>query len=108
MNKTSDKAVADYLNNMFMDLTVSDSETVVSPPSDYQPLDSNDSGFRLVPCMDPFQFMNMGSSIHKSNIWLAYLLILNLSERLPQGSLKQYCLRQCQTLLNQFTQRNHH
>ena len=108
MNKTSDKAVADYLNNMFMDLTVSESETIVSPPSGYQARDSNDIGLRLVPCMDPFQFMNMENSISKSNIWLAYLLILNLSERLPQGTLKQYCLRQCQTLLNQFTQHNHH
>lgn len=104
MNKTSDKAVADYLNNMFMDLAISEPEVSTTKVSEYIPLDSNNLGFQLVPCMDPFNLMNLENAVTPSKIWLAYIMVLNLAKNLPSGTLKQYCLRQCQILLNQFNQ----
>jgi hypothetical protein len=108
MNKTSDKVISDYLNNMFMDLTISEPDVITNVCTEYVPLDSTQTGFQLVPCMDPFQFMNLEHSISPSKIWLAYLMILNLARTLPFGPLKKYCLQQCQILINQFNQQSCH
>lgn len=101
MSNTSNKAVQDYLSNMFMDLTMSDPDAVIEVSQHYVPQDSIETGFKMVPCMDPFSLMGLEKSVSSEKIWLAYLFILNLSCRLPEGHLKQYCLRQCQTLNNQ-------
>lgn len=101
MNNTSDKAVADYLSNMFMDLTLSDPSIDLAPTPYYTPLDSIGAGCRLVPCLDPFKLMDIDNETSIKKIWLAYISIINLSVSLPNGYLKQYCLRQCLTLKNQ-------
>ena len=108
MSNTSNKAVQDYLSNMSMDLTMSDPETVPDVNQAYEPQDSIDTGYKMVPCMDPFSLMGLETVVSPENIWLAYLSILNLSSRLPEGHLKQYCLRQCQTLNNQLIHRSMH
>jgi hypothetical protein len=110
MNKTSDKVVCDYINNMFMDLALSESisEPALDQVRDYVPLDSVVTGYQIVPCMDPFNLMTVENTGSHENIWLAYLSILNLSKGLPGGYLKQYCLRQCLTLKAQLDNRGLH
>lgn len=111
MNKTSDKAVSDYLSNMFMDLTISDTETppVSNVAVEYSPLDSVQIGSRLIPCLDPFKLMALeNASLTPETIYLAYLSILNFTHQLPEGYLKQYSLRQCQTLQLQLTKYGQH
>ncbi len=104
MTKTSDKVVCDYLSNMFMDLTLSDSDmdsglnSDINGSSTYVPLDSIQHGCQMVPCIDPFKLMTIDNAVSSERIWLAYLSILNILMILPNGYLKQYCIRQCQTL----------
>ena len=110
MTKTSDKAVSDYLSNMFMDLTLSDSEIRSDNhgSSTYDPHDSIQHGCQVVPCIDPFKLMTIDNAVSKERIWLAYLSILNILMILPDGYLKQYCIRQCQTLKLQLNKHRIH
>ena len=111
---TSKTAVKDYLDNMFMDLTLS--ETVVNisvppvniTPTPYYPVDSIEFGSRMVPCIDPFKLMGMTahtseSQVSESQNWLAYLVMLSLCKALPIGRVQQYCFAQCQTLNNKIS-----
>lgn len=110
MTKTSDKAVSDYLNNMFMDLTLSDPEITsdIDGSSAYVPLDSIQHGCQMVPCIDPFKLMTIDNAVSTEKIWLAYLSLLNVLIDLPDGYLKQYCIRQCQTLKLQLNKHRVH
>ncbi len=100
MNNTHDNKVYEYINSMFMDLTMSESTNVpvAVNVTQYIPLDSVNSGFQMVPCLDPFSLMNIDNTLSIEENWLVFLAVLNLTCAIPQGKLKQYCLRQCQTL----------
>ena len=100
MMNSSDSVVRHYLDSLLLDLTMPEPESKVADVADYFGKDSIISGQRLVPCFDPFIFMEVGTGLSKSQHWLVALLILQLCGSLPTGRLKSYCLRQCQTLFN--------
>ena len=95
MLSASDRAVSDYLNNLFFD----ESLPTVIEPSPYKPLDSVDLGCRLQPCTDPFALMTM-SQVSEHIIWEAFLQLLLLGNALPQGQLKRYVFKQSEILLH--------
>ena len=106
MMNNANKAVSDYLNSMFMDLTLAEcvTEPLMEPPvvqGEIKAADSIDVGQRLEPCLDLFQFMLIGNE-SKSNpqCFLALLALIQLSGQLPESRVKVYCLRQSQILLN--------
>ena len=94
MAGTSDKAVSDYLDNLFFE-TLPPVNNNVTP---YQPLDSVDLGCRLQPCTDPFSLMSM-TNVSEHIIWEAFLQLLLLGQALPQGQLQRYVFKQSQILL---------
>lgn len=108
---TSDKAVTAYLDNLLndiaLDLPVDEAEVQVSPPitaasGEYHPKDTVDITRRMVPLIDPFSLMDL--RVDKSNahlLWLGVHELLPVVGQLPASTLKQYCLRQCQTLIRQ-------
>ena len=105
---TSDKAVTDYLNNLLNDLTL-DSVSIAPPsstPSDdadftFAPADSVDVTSRMVPLVDPFRLMALQDNRGNQNLlWLGIHGLLPLCMHLPDSAIKQYCLRQCQTLMH--------
>ncbi len=110
MNNASNanKAVSDYLNSMFMDLTLAECVTgpLLETPfvqDKIEATDSIDLGQRLEPCLDLFQFMLMGKKDQLNpQHFLALLTLIQLSGKLPESRVKEYCLRQCQILLNMF------
>jgi hypothetical protein len=102
---TSKDAVNDYLNAMFMDVTLS--ESVVDTPDDVptvsiQPNDSVPVGARVVSCLDPFQLMDLKAGNQHHNQWLALTILLQVSESLPRSAVKSYCLNQYQILYNKW------
>jgi|GEM_PF-2021136 len=100
MNNTSDSVVSQYLDSLLLDLTLSETELKVAERPAYVAQDSVIMGQRLVPCFDPFLFMGVQAEHTRSQHWLVVLMVLQLCGSLPAGRLKNYCLRQCQTLLN--------
>jgi hypothetical protein len=94
MAGTSDKAVSDYLDNLFFE-TLPPVNNEITP---YQPLDSVDLGCRLQPCTDPFLLMSM-SDVSEHIIWETFLQLLLLGQTLPQGQLQRYVFKQSQILL---------
>ena len=100
MDTTSDNVVSNYLDSLLMDLTLSEVTVNVAPLATYSPQGSIDSGQRLVPCFDPFLFMDIKAGYSRSQHWLVYILVLRLSASLPPSALRRYCQRQCQTLIN--------
>ncbi len=100
MNNTSDSVVSQYLDSLLLDLTLSEAELKVADNPVYVAQDSVNMGQRLVPCFDPFLFMGVQAGHSRSQHWLVVLLVLQLCASLPAGKLKNYCLRQCQTLLS--------
>ena len=100
MNNNSDHVVSHYLDSLLLDLTLPEPELNMAVVPVCVPQDSIVSGQRMVPCFDPFLFMDINAGYSSSQHWLVYLCILHLSGSLPAGQLKKYCLRQCQALLN--------
>ncbi|OUR66542.1 hypothetical protein A9Q73_06980 [Bermanella sp. 47_1433_sub80_T6] len=100
MNNTSDSVVSQYLDSLLLDLTLSEPELKVAQIPAYIAQDSVVMGQRLVPCFDPFLFMEVKAGHSRAQHWLMVLMMLQLCGSLPAGRLKNYCLRQCQTLLN--------
>ncbi len=100
MSQSSNCVVSNYLDSLLMDLTLTESELQVSAPPSIKTQDSITNGQRLVPCFDPFLFMDVLHQYSKTQQWLVFILVLRLGSTLPNGVLKKYCLRQCQTLLN--------
>ena len=100
MNNTSDAVVSQYLDSLLLDLTLSEVELKGADHSALVAEDSIIMGQRLVPCLDPFLFMGVRAGHTRAQHWLVVLLMLQLCASLPTGQLKSYCLRQCQTLLN--------
>ena len=104
---TSDKAVADYLDNLLNELPpidVPDEGNATFLP--WQPADTVDTTCRMVPSMDVFELMAMAPDQNQSMshrfkhlTWLSIHLLLPISARLPNSTVKQYLIRQCQTLL---------
>ncbi len=100
MNNNTDSVVSHYLDCLLLDLTLTERQLDTSVVPLYSAQDSVVSGQRMVPCFDPFLFMDMNADYSGSQHWLVYLLVLRLCGSLPQGALKKYCMRQCETLLN--------
>ncbi len=100
MHTTSDYVVSSYLDSLLMDLTLSEATIKIAPIATYSPQDSIISSQKLVPCFDPFLFMDITAGYSRTQHWLVYLLVLRLSASLPPSALRRYCRRQCQTLIN--------
>ncbi len=100
MDTTTDYVVSSYLDSLLMDLTLPDVTSKVAPISTYSPQDSIATSQRLVPCFDPFLFMDISAGYSRSQHWLVYILVLRIRASLPPSALKSYCDRQCQTLSN--------
>lgn len=94
MAGTSDKAVSDYINNLFFDETL----PPIVQTLHYQPLDSVDVACRLQPCHDPFALMAMADA-SEHMVWEAFLQLLLLGQALPQGQVQRYVFTQSQILL---------
>ena len=61
---------------------------------------------RMVPLLDPFALMGLptgqqATSSERHLLWLGVHELLPVVNQLPPSQLKQYCLRQCQTLIQQ-------
>ncbi|MFT5594036.1 MAG: hypothetical protein ACI8SR_002423 [Oceanicoccus sp.] len=93
MAGTSDKAVSDYIHNLFFDEML----PPVAQPFCYQPLDSVDVACRLQPCHDPFALMTMAGA-SEYMVWEAFLQLLLLGQSLPQGQVQRYVFKQSQIL----------
>ena len=108
---TSDKAVTAYLDNLLNDISldlpldeadVQVSSPISAPTGEYHPKDTVDITRRMVPLIDPFSLMDL--RVDESNahlLWLGVHELLPVVGQLPASTLKQYCLRQCQTLIRQ-------
>lgn len=107
MSNTTQTVVSDYLNNLLMDLTVQESSVETFANVKIQPCDSINLNQRMLPCFDPFQFMSVESSFSQGQLYLVFLAILKTCGSLPNGRVKQYCLQQCQVLLNQMKPKGH-
>ena len=94
MAGASDKAVSDYLDNLFFETLPPVNHEIVQ----YQPLDSVDMSCRLQPCTDPFSLMSM-TDVSEHAIWEAFLELLLLGQTLPHGQLQRYVFKQSQILL---------
>jgi len=102
---TSKEAVNDYLNAMFMDVTLTESvDESIQSEAEYQlqPIDSIQNGSRVIACMDPFQLMTLKDGSHASHLWLACLVLIELIQNLPEGAVRSYCVKQCQILMSQW------
>jgi hypothetical protein len=100
MDTTSDYVVSSYLDSLLMDLSLPEAKSITVPMAIYSPQDTIATSQRLVPCFDPFLFMDIMGGYSRSQHWLVYMLVLRLGISLPPGALKRYCHRQCQTLIN--------
>ncbi len=66
--------------------------------------DTTDVTRRMVPVFDAFQLMSLQGERtlqHRHLMWLGVHELLPLIRHLPSSGLRQYCLRQCETLLRQ-------
>jgi hypothetical protein len=102
MDTTSDYVVSSYLDSLLIDLLLPEARSITVPIAIYSPQDSIATSQRLVPCFDPFLFMDITVGRSRSQHWLVYILVLRLGISLPPSVLKRYCHRQCQTLINYF------
>ncbi len=89
---TSDKAVSEYLDTLFLDLPL-------PPVNEYvfQLADSVETGYRLVPCTDLFAVMS-ASNASQNETWEVFLQLLLLCQQLPSGPLQAYVFKQSQIL----------
>ena len=93
MTDSSDKAVIDYLDTMFFDVTL----PPVKETLEIKPCDSIKLGCRILPTFDPFTLMNLQDS-SQVELWESFLLLLVLGVQLPQGNLQRYVFNQNQVL----------
>ena len=93
MAGTSDQAVSDYLDNLFLE----DCLPPVATISSYTPCDTVDLGCRLQACEDPFALMSMADA-SPLVLWQALLHMLLLGRSLPPSHLKDYVFKQSQVL----------
>jgi hypothetical protein len=100
MNNTFDNAVYKYRNSIFMDLTMGEPTNIpiVMNVTQYIPLNSINTGFKMVPYLDLFSLMNIDNALSFEKNWLVFLAVLNLTCVISQGKIKPNCLLQCQTL----------
>jgi len=110
---TSDKAVTDYLDTLLSDSLMDAALTLpVDTPAPQQPAvtprprsaDTTDVTRRMVPVFDPFTLMSLTAehSLQRQHLmWIGVHELLPMIQQLPPSSLRQYCLRQCETLLRQ-------
>lgn len=98
MVSASDKAVCEYVNSLLLD--VSFPKIDLPDVQAYRAQDSVISGQRLQATHDIFSMMQLGTDNHKSHMWLTVLSLLPLLKSLPDGSLRNYILRQTQILMN--------
>ncbi|NVK39479.1 MAG: hypothetical protein HWE18_16250 [Gammaproteobacteria bacterium] len=89
---TSDKAVSEYLDTLFLDIPLPPVQEFV-----FQLSDSVDTGYRLVPCTDLFAVMNESKS-SLNEIWEVFLQLLLLGQQLPPGPVQAYVFKQSQIL----------
>ncbi|MFT6153551.1 MAG: hypothetical protein ACJA0E_000544 [Bermanella sp.] len=103
MHNIPGNLVYSYTDNIFIDLTVADSNgaSAIERVAQYIPSDSINTGCKMALCLDPFSFMDVENSLPFEKNWLVHFGVLNLACETPQGYLKQYCQRQCQTLIAQ-------
>lgn len=90
---TSDKAVIDYLDTLFLDETL----PPVQHNNEWVDHDSIKVGSRLLPCTDVFSLMRL-SNATTSELWEGFLYLLILGNRLPQGNVRSYVFMQSQVL----------
>ncbi|GAA6134848.1 hypothetical protein NBRC116188_16380 [Oceaniserpentilla sp. 4NH20-0058] len=93
MAGTSDKAVIDYLDTLFLDVTLPPVQSV----SSWVESDSIDQGNRLQPCSDIFSLMSINNpTTHE--LWQGFLQLLVLGSQLPRGQVQSYVFLQSQVL----------
>ncbi len=101
MGQFTHSVVRDYLNNLLFDMTLQEPVLDFSVKEINGPCDSINVSQRLLPCFDPFQLMTIQHTFNSVQTWLVFLALLQLAKGLPEGRVKEYCLQQCQILLNQ-------
>lgn len=92
MEGTSDKAVSEYLDTLFLDFPLPPANEFV-----FQLADSVETGYRLVPCTDLFSVMNASNPL-PNETWEVFLQLLLLGQQLPPGPLQAYVFKQSQIL----------
>ena len=90
---TSDKAVIDYLDNLFLDETLPPTSFV----SDWVDHDSIQQGYRLQACSDVFSLMAMKNP-SAPELWEGFLQLIVLGSQLPKGQVQSYVFMQSQIL----------
>ena len=103
MISTSDKAVSDYVNSLLLDVSYATTELPIEesiPDAILQSQDSISVGQRIEMAQDAFAFMQLNESLPPHQLWLAIHSLIQLVQDLPDGAVKAYALRQCQTLMN--------
>ncbi len=101
MKNSNKHVVSEYLNSLLMDyLELPGIEQGAQVNGQAVCLDTVEVTQRLVPCLDPFAMMGMSKPKSYEQLFLVFLLLLNLCNALPHSRLKQYCFRQCQILLS--------
>lgn len=98
MVSASDKAVCEYVNSLLLDVSFPKIE--LPDVRAYNAQDSVISGQRLQATHDIFSMMQLDTDKQTSHMWLTVLSLLPLLKSLPDGSLRNYILRQTQILMN--------